>query len=87
MSWLTVEQVDFEYDLLRLTLTPRISNGNICFLVIKVALCTFVKYMETKKMWTHIVFGGWIPFALMIEHAQDVSRTQPQPQFSMNYQI
>jgi hypothetical protein len=67
MLWLTVEWVHFDYDLLRVTITPRISNRNICFLVIKAALCTFVKYMETKKKGTHILFGGWILPALMIE--------------------
>ena len=73
MLWLTVEWVHFDYDLLRVTITPRISNRNICFLVIKVALCTFVKYMETKKKWTHILFGGWLLLALMIEDSR-VSR-------------
>ena len=74
MLWLTLEWVHFDYDLLRVTITPRISNSNICLLVIQAALCTFVKYMETKKKGTHILFGGWILPALMIEDSC-VSRT------------
>ena len=67
MLQLIVEWVHFDYDLLRVTITPRISNRNICFLVIYVALCTFVKYMETKKNWTHILFGNRILLALIME--------------------